>query len=157
MDSPLWRQRYGEGRILTTVIIRTAGGDTMQVTTLGIDLAKRVLQVHGVDKYGKGGLHKRLSRDQLLPFLAIWHVPRRARSLWGAHYRAHAIQQCGHTIQMIAPQFVKPDVHGNTTDSHDAQAISGLEVGGGAAPVQPAGVRRAVACTGGAGTVACLS
>jgi hypothetical protein len=58
---------------------------------------------------------------------------------------------------MIAPQFVKPDVHGNKTDSHDAQAISGLEVAGGAAPVQPAGGRRAVACTGGAGTVACLS
>jgi transposase len=42
----------------------------MQVTTLGIDLAQRVFQVHGVDKHGKGGLHKRLSRDQLLPFLA---------------------------------------------------------------------------------------
>ena len=37
---------------------------------MGIDLAKRVFQVHGVDKHGKGGLYKRLSRDQLLPFLA---------------------------------------------------------------------------------------
>ena len=58
---------------------------------------------------------------------------------------------------MIAPQFVKPDVHGNKTDSHDAQAISGLEVAGGAAPVQTAGGRRAVACTVGTGIVECLS
>jgi transposase len=42
----------------------------MQVTTWGIDLAKRVFQVNRVDKHGKGGLHKRLSRDQRLPFLA---------------------------------------------------------------------------------------
>ena len=42
----------------------------MQVTPVGSDLAKRVFQVHGVDKHGKVVLHKRLSRDQLLPFLA---------------------------------------------------------------------------------------
>ena len=50
-----------------TAIITQEGEDTMQVTTLGIDLAKRVFQLHGVDKHGKVVLHKRLSRDQLYP------------------------------------------------------------------------------------------
>ena len=157
MDPPLWHHRCGEGRILHTIIIRTAGGDTRQVTTLGIDLAKRVLQVHGVDKHGKGGLHKRLSRDQLLPFLANLAPCLVGLEACGGLTIGRAIQQCGHTITMTAPQFVKPDVHGNKTDSHDAQAISGLEGAGGAATVPTAGVRRAVACPGGAGTVACLS
>ncbi len=96
----------------------------MQVTTLGIELAKRLFQVHGVDKHGKVVLHRWLSCDQLLPFLAnLAPCLVGLEACGGAHYWARAIQQCGHTIKMIAPQFVKPYVHGNKTDSHDAQAM----------------------------------
>jgi transposase len=74
------------------VIITTEGEGTLQVTTLGIDLAKRVFQLHGVDKHGKVVLHKRMSREQLLPFVA--NLPPCLVGLeacGGAHYWARAI------------------------------------------------------------------
>ena len=78
----------------------------MNVTMLGIDLAKAVFQVHGVDEHGRAVLSKRLSRQQLLPFLA--NVPPCLIGLEacsGAHFWAREIQQLGHEVKLIAPQF----------------------------------------------------
>lgn len=96
----------------------------MNVTTLGIDLAKTVFQLHGVDERGRIPLMKRLSRHQLLPFLA--NLPPCLIGLEacsGAHYGAREIQKLGHQVRLIAPQFVKPYVQGDKTDCHDAAAI----------------------------------
>ena len=96
----------------------------MNVTILGIDLAKAVFQVHGVDEHGRAVLSKRLSRKQLLPFLA--NVPPCLIGLEacsGAHYWARELQKLGHQVRLIAPQFVKPYVKGNKTDGNDAAAI----------------------------------
>lgn len=96
----------------------------MNITILGIDLAKAVFQVHGVDEHGRAVLSKRLSRKQLLPFLA--NVPPCLIGLEacsGAHFWARELQKLGHHVKLIAPQFVKPYVKGNKTDSHDAAAI----------------------------------
>lgn len=96
----------------------------MNVSTLGIDLAKAVFQLHGVNEHGQVTLSKRRSRQKLLPFLA--NLPPcliGMEACSGAHYWAREIQKLGHEVKLIAPQFVKPYVKGNKTDGHDAAAI----------------------------------
>jgi transposase len=96
----------------------------MKITTIGIDLAKNVFQVHGVDQRGKAVLKKRLRRNQVLAFFV-----RQAPCLigmeacGGAHYWARKLQSQGHTIKLMAPQFVRPYVKANKTDAADAEAI----------------------------------
>jgi len=83
----------------------------MKVTTVGIDLAKNVFVVHGVDEHGKTVLKKSLKRDQVAAFFA-----NRPPCLIGmeacssAHYWARKLQAFGHTVRLMAPQFVKPYV-----------------------------------------------
>jgi transposase len=95
-----------------------------QMTTLGIDTAKQVFQLHGVDAQGNTVLHKRVSRKQLLPLLA--QLPSCLVGLeacGGAHYWAREITKLGHTVKLMAPQAVKPYVQGNKTDGRDAEGI----------------------------------
>ena len=96
----------------------------MQITTLGIDISKTVFQLHGVDAQGKVRLTKRVSRGKLLSVMA--ELPPCLVGLeacGGAHYWAREFTQLGHEVKMMAPQHVKPYVHGNKTDRRDAQAI----------------------------------
>src|SRR5438874_7698707 len=100
------------------------GGVTMQITTVGIDLAKTVLQVHGVNERGKAALRKQLRRKELLPFFA--QLPPCLIGLeacGSAHYWARELQALGHTVRLMAPQFVKPYVKTNKNDAADAAAI----------------------------------
>lgn len=86
---------------------------------LGIDLAKSVFQLHGVNAQGRRVLCKRLPRDQLLAFIA--QLPRCRivmEACGGAHYWARQCQTLGHQVQLIAPQHVKPFVRGNKNDRH---------------------------------------
>lgn len=95
-----------------------------QITTLGIDTAKQVFQLHGVDEQGHVVLHKRVSRKQVLPLLA--QLPPCVVGLeacGGAHYWAREITKLGHTVKLMAPQAVKPYVQGNKTDGRDAEGI----------------------------------
>jgi transposase len=96
----------------------------MNITTVGIDLAKSVFQGHGVDGYGKTGLKKRLKRAQVLPFFA--NLPPclvGMEACGGAHYWARELARLGHTARLMAPQFVKPYVKTNKHDAADAGAI----------------------------------
>ena len=96
----------------------------MKVTTIGVDLAKSVFQVHGVDGSGKASVRKRLRRNQVLPFFA--QLPEcliGMEACSGAHYWARELQKLGHTVKLMAPQFVKPYVKANKTDAADAEAI----------------------------------
>jgi len=96
----------------------------MDVTTIGIDLAKNVFQLHGADARGKMVFTKRLSRAQLLPFLAAMRpcvIGIEACS--GANYWARQFAELGHDVRQISPQFVKPYVKSNKNDYNDAQAI----------------------------------
>ena len=96
----------------------------MKTTTIGLDIAKSVFQVHGVDAKGKVVLRKVLKRRQVLEFFA-----NRAPSLIGmeacagAHYWARELGKQGHEVKLISPQFVKPYVKGNKNDANDAEAI----------------------------------
>lgn len=93
-------------------------------TTVGIDLAKNVMQVHGVDAHGKAKLKKQLKRDQMAPFFA--NLPPcliGMEACGSAHYWARKLQGFGHTVKLMAPQFVKPYVKTNKNDVADAEAI----------------------------------
>jgi transposase len=86
----------------------------MQITTIGIDLAKNVFRVHGVDRAGKAALRKKVTRRQLLPLLADLGpslVGMEACS--GAHYWAREIEKLGHQVRLINPRFVTPYVKTN--------------------------------------------
>jgi transposase len=96
----------------------------MKLTTIGIDLAKNVFQVHGADGKGKTVMKKQLKRTQVLPFFANLTPCRIGMEACGsAHYWARKLQALGHTVQLIAPQYVKPFVKRNKNDAVDAEAI----------------------------------
>ncbi len=96
----------------------------MKITTVGIDLAKHVFAIHGVDERGKAVLRKQLKREQMATFFA--NLPLcliGVEACGSAHYWARKLQGYGHTVRLIAPQFVKPYVKGNKNDAADAEAI----------------------------------
>ena len=96
----------------------------MKVTTIGIDLAKSVFQVHGVDARGKVVLKKAVKRAQLAAFFANTLACLIGMEACGsAHYWARKLTAQGHTVQLMAPQFVKPYVKTNKNDAADAEAI----------------------------------
>lgn len=95
-----------------------------KIKTLGIDLAKSVFQLHGVDEHGVALLRRQLRRTQLLSFLA--QLPPclvAMEACASAHYWARQIKALGHQVKLIPPQYVKAFVRGNKTDRNDAQAI----------------------------------
>ncbi len=96
----------------------------MEVTTIGIDLAKRIFHVHGVDKNGKTVLKKKLMRDSVLNFMA--NLPKclvGMEACGGANYWAREIGKLGHEVRLMAPQFVKPYIKTNKNDEKDAEGI----------------------------------
>ncbi len=96
----------------------------MEITTIGIDLAKNVFRVHGVDRHGKAVLRKQLRRDQVAPFFANLSMCLIGMEACGsAHHWARKLQAMGHTVKLMAPQFVKPYVKSNKNDAADAEAI----------------------------------
>ena len=96
----------------------------MKITTIGLDLAKNVFQIHGADERGKAVQRKTLKRAQVLAYFA--NLPAclvGMEACAGAHYWARELAKLGHTVKLIAPQFVKPYVKGNKNDANDAEAI----------------------------------
>jgi transposase len=96
----------------------------MKVTTIGLDIAKSVFQVHGCDRNGKAVLKKQLRRGQVLAYFA--KLPASLVGLeacGGAHYRARELIKLGHGARLVSPQFAKPYVKGNKNDANDAEAI----------------------------------
>jgi transposase len=96
----------------------------MNVTAVGLDIAKNVFQVHGAGANGKRIVRKKLKRDQVLAYFAT--LPACVigmEACAGAHYWARKLQELGHTVRLIAPQFVKPYVKTNKNDAADAEAI----------------------------------
>ncbi|MEM7360267.1 MAG: IS110 family transposase [Pseudomonadota bacterium] len=96
----------------------------MKITTVGIDLAKDVFQIHGVDAQGQVVLKKQLRRVQMASFFV--NLPQcliGMEACGSAHYWARKLQDQGHTVRLMAPQFVKPYVKTNKHDMADAEAI----------------------------------
>lgn len=96
----------------------------MKLTTVGIDLAKNVFQLHGVDKLGKTVIKKQLRRDQMVGFFVNLPACLIGMEACGsAHHWGRKLQSFGHTVKLMAPQFVKPYVKSNKNDAADAEAI----------------------------------
>lgn len=96
----------------------------MKITTIGLDVAKQVFQVHGVDDGGVVVVRKRLRRSQVLSFFA-----RLAPCLVGmeacstSHHWARELRTLGHEVRLMPPQYVRAYVKRNKNDSADAEAI----------------------------------
>ena len=96
----------------------------MNITTVGLDLAKNVFQVHAVDARGKVMLRKQLKRDQVSCFFV--NLPPCVigmEACASAHHWGRRLEGFGHTVRLMAPQFVKPYVKSNKNDMADAEAI----------------------------------
>jgi transposase len=98
----------------------------MQLNRVGIDLAKNIYQLHGVDRSGKTLWKRRLKRNQWFNVLLDTIEPGceiGMEACAGAHHWARELQSRGYTVKLIAPQFVKPYVKSNKNDAKDAEAI----------------------------------
>lgn len=96
----------------------------MEITTIGVDLAKNVFQVHGMNAHGKTVVRKRLSREKFLTFFANLPPCMVAMEACGSsNFWARRLKSVGHDARLISPQFVKPYVKTNKNDFNDAEAI----------------------------------
>jgi transposase len=95
------------------------------ISVVGIDIAKRVFHLVGMDERGKIVMRTRCSRGEVLPLLANL-VPTTIgmEACGGAHYWARCLREQGHEVKLMAPQFVKPYVKSNKNDMRDAEAIA---------------------------------
>lgn len=96
----------------------------MKITRVGLDIAKQVFQVHGVDERGEVRLRKRLTRGKVLEFFA--QLPPcliGMEACGGAHYWGRELGKLGHTVKLIAAQFVVPYRKRGKNDANDAEAI----------------------------------
>jgi len=96
----------------------------MKVTRIGLDLAKSVFQIHGVDRQEKKVMTRQLKRNQMIEFFQnLEPCLIGMEACASAHYWARTLSAMGHIVKLIAPQFVKPYVKGNKNDANDAEAI----------------------------------
>ena len=96
-----------------------------QVSTIGLDLAKNVFQVHGIDDHGKVVVRRSLRRGEVLTFftkLAPCLVGMEACGT--AHHWGRELIKLGHTVKLMPPAYVKPYVKRGKTDAADAEAIA---------------------------------
>lgn len=96
----------------------------MNITRIGVDLAKNVFQVHGVNRQGEVAFRKQLRRTQMLDWfgkLAPCLIGMEACG--SAHYWARELGKFGHDVRLMPPQFVKPYVKRGKNDANDAEAI----------------------------------
>src|SRR5246127_2192633 len=96
----------------------------MQVSTIGVDLAKNVFQMHGVDNAGKVVITRQLRRKQVIDFLSKIPACLVGMEACGtAHYWAREISKLGHTVRLMPPSYVKGYVKRSKNDAADAAAI----------------------------------
>ena len=96
----------------------------MEISTIGLDLAKRIFQVHGVDETDKVIVRKTLRRSQVLPFFTKLPPCLVGIEACGtSHHWARELSRLGHEVRLMPPAYVKPYVKRGKTDANDAEAI----------------------------------
>jgi transposase len=94
------------------------------VTTIGLDIAKSVFQVHGVDGHGNLLVRRQLKRRHVLAFFE--KLPRclvGMEACASSHHWSRELQKLGHTVRLMPPAYVKPYVKRQKNDAADAEAI----------------------------------
>ena len=95
----------------------------MQVTTVGLDIAKNLFQVHGADAQGRPVLKRKLARGKVLEsFATLPPCLVGLEACGAAHYWARELAKLGHTVRLMPPQYVRPYVKTNKHDAADAEA-----------------------------------
>jgi len=95
-----------------------------KISTIGLDIAKNVFQVHGIDEDGTVVVRRQVKRKQLVSFFS-----RLQPCLVGmeacatAHHWARELVELGHEVRLMPPRYVKPYVKRNKNDMADAEAI----------------------------------
>ena len=96
----------------------------MEITTIGLDIAKNVFQVHGVDAESRAVLRRKVKRDQLLALLGdLKPCLIGIEACATAHHWARQLQALGHEVRLMPPAYVKAYVKRNKNDAADAEAI----------------------------------
>lgn len=96
----------------------------MEVSTIGLDLAKQVFQIHGVDASGRIVIRKAIRRSQVLPLFAKLSPCLVGIEACGtSHHWARELLALGHDVRLMPPAYVKPYVKRSKTDAADAAAI----------------------------------
>src|SRR5215207_1369380 len=96
----------------------------MEISTIELDIAKRVFQAHGVDAQGRAVLRRKLQRAEVLAFFE--KLPRclvGIEACGTAHHWAREIAAFGHEVKLMPASYVKPYVKRGKTDAADAEAI----------------------------------
>src|ERR1700760_1245221 len=94
------------------------------ITTIGLDIAKSVFQVHGIDASGQVIVRRQLKRRSVLAFFA--KLPPclvGIEACASSHHWSRELQALGHTVRLIPPAYVKPYVKRQKNDATDAEAI----------------------------------
>jgi transposase len=106
--------------------VRNEEESEMEIKRVGVDLAKNVFQLHGVDRHDKPVWKKSLRRGQWLQELHRRVAPEAEigmEACAGAHHWGRQLRARGYRVKLMAPQFVKPYVKSNKSDRNDAEAI----------------------------------
>ena len=123
MDAP-FQKRHPGAKLEMSLNHIPKEASKMKITTFGLDLAKNVIQVHGIDAHGNTVLRKQLRRNQVIEFFTKLEPCLIGMEACGsAHHWARKRERLGHAVKLMAPQFVKPYVKTNKNDMADAEAI----------------------------------
>ena len=96
----------------------------MEIITIGLDLAKNIFQIHGINAQGEPVVRKSLRRSQMLPFFAkIQPCLVGIEACGTSHHWARELIKLGHDVRLMPPAYVKPYVKRGKTDAADAEAI----------------------------------
>jgi transposase len=96
----------------------------MEINTIGLDIAKNVFQVHGIDQKNKVVLQRAIKRDKLLPFFAnLKPCLIGIEACASSHYWKRQLEALGHEVKLMNPEYVMPYVKSHKNDAHDAEAI----------------------------------
>jgi transposase len=96
----------------------------MEISTIGLDLAKSIFQLHAVGAAGEVVIRKKLRRSQVLPFFAKLPPCLIGIEACGtSHHWARELTKLGHQVRLMPPAYVKPYVKRGKTDANDAEAI----------------------------------
>jgi transposase len=96
----------------------------MKVTRIGLDIAKQIFELHGVDQRERVVLRKTLKRDRVLEYFAQLEPCTVAlEACGGAHYWYRELSKLGDTVRLLPTTKVKPYLDGNKNNAHDAAAI----------------------------------
>src|SRR5580698_3278292 len=100
------------------------GGALMKVATVGLDIGKQLFQAHGADHKGRRVFSRKLRRSEVVKFFAgLEPCLIGIEASGSAHHWSRVLSRSGHTVKLMAPQFVKPYVKSNKNDANDAEAI----------------------------------